>query len=170
MRIAVTGHRPDKLGGYKTCALHDSVKDSMHELLAEYLDKHGKDLEVISGMALGVDQWWAQAALHLDIPVIAAIPFEGFERKWPSASQRKFSELLAACSEVHHVSEPEYAAWKMQARNEWMIRQCDLLVAYYIPQTQGGTANALAFANNSGKAIKLIDVSKLKGYAERQKY
>jgi hypothetical protein len=72
--IAVTGHRPGKLGGYNADVL------SRATLLAA---KHLRALdpkEVITGMALGWDTACALAAIRLHIPFTAALPFEEQDR------------------------------------------------------------------------------------------
>lgn len=74
VKLAGTGHRPDKLGGeynlrgpftQKISAATYSVLDSL------------RPSEIISGMALGFDQILAICAIHRDVKVTAAIPFVG---------------------------------------------------------------------------------------------
>lgn len=98
------------------------------------------ELFLISGCALGIDQWWMEVGLWLGLPVIAAVPFEGFQAKWPVASQQKLDKLLAECHDIVYVCDPGYAAEKLQRRNEWMVNHCDTLVAYW-NGTPGGTNN-----------------------------
>jgi len=69
--IAATGHRPDKLGGYGS-----DVHRRLVELAARYLDLEQPTC-VISGLALGWDLAFADAALLLGLPVHGAVPFEG---------------------------------------------------------------------------------------------
>lgn len=115
--------------------------------------------KVISGMALGVDQWAAHIAYKLSIPFIAAVPFEGQEKAWPAASQKTFHQLLKLASEKVIVSPGGYAAAKMQIRNEWMVDHCDLLIAVW-DGTKGGTGNCVQYAQKIGKQIYRIDPEK----------
>ena len=148
MILAGTGHRPNKLGGYGAEArfrLIDVAIEQLNEL---------QPIKVISGMALGWDTALAEAALQLKLPLVAAVPFSGQESMWPFASRQRFKELLSQASEVHYVCAPGYAAWKMQVRNQWMVDECDVLLALW-NGTKGGTANCVGYA--LGKQVKLVN-------------
>lgn len=148
MIIAGTGHRLDKLGGYSREAF-----DKLVQIATEYLFKYAsKSDTVISGMALGWDQALAQAAKDCGIPYIAAVPFKGQEKMWPQKSQDYFNYLCQFAEEVVYVSEGSYQPWMMQKRNEWMVDNCDILLAMY-DGTEGGTANCVRYANKHGKHI-----------------
>lgn len=151
MIVAVTGHRPDKLGGYRT-------PNPTFNSVMEGLDKALLDLrpeKVIIGMALGVDQWMAELCIWNGIPFEAAVPFNGFESRWPAFSQVKFRQLLERASAVHVVCEGEYAPWKMQRRNQWMVDNCDRLIAVF-NGTDGGTANCISYAQLARKPITFV--------------
>lgn len=153
MKIAFTGHRPDKLGGYGPSATQERVRSAIRKALSERRD----EIEaVISGMALGVDQWAAEESLALNIPLIAAVPFAGQESVWPEQSQLRFRDLLSKASRVEIVCEGGYARWKMQRRNEWMVDHCDLLVAVW-DGTTGGTANCVKYASKVGRDVLRIN-------------
>lgn len=147
IRIAGTGHRPDKLGGYSDEAFNKLVE------IAEYnLNRIGlaKDIHVISGMALGWDMALAQAALNLELPLICAVPFLGQEAVWPQKSKDKYNEMLAQASEVVIVSEGGYSNEKLQIRNVWMVDNSDLIFAMH-DGTIGGTNNCIKYADKVGK-------------------
>lgn len=153
-RIAVTGHRPDKLGGYdENNPLAIAIKRHMRAIL---LRSENIDVSVVSGMALGVDQWWAEAAIELDIPFIAAIPFDGFHERWPRESQERFRSILGQAQGIVYVCAPGYEPRKMQARNEWMVDNSDQLIAYW-NGSNGGTANCLAYARTKKILIEVFD-------------
>lgn len=149
LRIAGTGHRPNKLGGYSDEAFNKLVE------IAEYnLNRIGlaKDIHVISGMALGWDMALAQAAVNLELPLICAVPFLGQEAVWPQKSKDKYNELLAKASEVVIVSDGGYSNEKMQIRNAWMVDNCDLIFAMH-DGTIGGTNNCVKYAEKVGKRL-----------------
>lgn len=158
MIVAGTGHRPNKLGGYgmpATVRLVDLARDWLEE---------NKPEKVISGMALGWDYALAAAAFDLDIPFIAAVPFEGQDKMWPDESKRNYRALLEEADKVVYVCEPGYAPWKMQKRNEWMVDACDTLLAVW-NGTSGGTANCVRYADSKGKPIvNLWDTLTWNGY------
>jgi uncharacterized phage-like protein YoqJ len=152
--IAVTGHRPDKLGGYnESNPIAVAVKRHMKEYLGKF---NPEETMVISGMALGVDQWWAETAIELGIPFIAAIPFFDMEHQWPQSSKDRFNRILKCASDVTYICKPGYEAWKMQERNKWMVNYCDELVAYW-NGSAGGTANCVQYAQQIGKIATIFD-------------
>lgn len=146
MIFAATGHRPNKLGGYGNEA-YQQLK-----YLAQCCFVGERPTKVISGMALGWDQAWADAALGEGIPLIAAIPFVGQENIWPEESKKRYRALLDKAEKVEVVCSGGYAAWKMQERNEWMVDNCDRLVALW-DGSSGGTANCVKYAEKVGKPI-----------------
>lgn len=154
MIYAATGHRPNKLGNeYDLVGPYSEyIRGELKTIL-----RNMKPEKVISGMALGVDTLWALVALELNIPVIAAIPFEGQERMWPAKSRSLYNLILTDKRVTKHVvCEGGYAAWKMQKRNEWMVDNCDILVAVW-DGTFGGTGNCVAYAKSVDKGILRIN-------------
>jgi len=152
MIVAFTGHRPNKLGGYK-------LPNPTYLHVCQQIDKTLRELKpdkVISGMALGVDSWAANIAHKLGIPFIAAIPFEGQEKAWPQASQNTYHVLLKLASEIVIVCPGGYAVNKMQTRNVWMTDRCDKLIAIW-DGTSGGTGNCVEYAKSIGKEIIRIN-------------
>lgn len=158
MIIAGTGHRPDKLGGYSD----DNFKKLV--VIAEKWLKEFDATKVISGMALGWDQALAQAAINLEIPLVAAIPFKNQDKVWQYNSKKYYKELLAKASEINNVSGMEdYKIEYMQRRNEWMVDNCDILLAMF-DGTSGGTAKCVRYAELKNKKLLNIypDYIKLK--------
>lgn len=155
MIVAFTGHRPDKLGGYNLPnPTYTRVCQKIEKVLMEL-----KPEKVITGMALGVDQWAAMIAYKLKIPFLAAIPFENQESKWPETSQKTFRLLRKLASEEVIVSPGKYSAAKMQVRNEWMVDNCDKLIAIW-DGTEGGTGNCINYAKSINREIIFIDPNK----------
>lgn len=151
-KVAVTGHRPNKLGGYdwnspKRVWVREKLKDKIIQIKPEV---------AISGMALGVDQEYAFLCHQMGIPFIAAIPFEGQEKAWPKSSQDFYTYLLGVAKEVVIVSKGGYAAYKMQVRNEWMVDNCQTLIAVW-DGTAGGTGNCVEYAEKIGRQIERIN-------------
>lgn len=147
MIICGTGHRPDKLGGYSA----DVFEKLKHTAIVWMADRQVID-KVVSGGALGWDQALAAAALELGIPLTLALPFPGFEDRWPQKSKTFFYSLLHRADTVKYVCDPGYAAWKMQARNEWMVDSSNQVLALW-NGTTGGTSNCVKYAEKVGKPI-----------------
>lgn len=151
MIVSFTGHRPNKIGGFKLpnptyIKICQQIESTLKELKPE---------KVISGMALGVDQWAAYISYKLKIPFIAAVPFINQESKWPTSSQETYNKLIKLASEVTIVSDGEYSANKMQIRNEWMVDRSDQLIAIW-DGSAGGTGNCVNYAKSKNKSIIYI--------------
>lgn len=147
MIIAGTGHRPNKLGGYGW-----DIAQRMVRIAGEYLDELKPDT-VISGMALGWDMALAAAAMTRGIEWWAYIPFRGQEKMWPPSSQEVYRDLLSRAHSVHIVCPGEYAAWKMQKRNEEMVDHATHVLALWNGDKSGGTWNCLEYAYGTGKPV-----------------
>ena len=147
MIIAGTGHRPDKLGGYTEANFDRLVT------IAEKWLKGLKASKVISGMALGWDQALAQAAINLEIPLIAAIPFTDKAKVWSDKSKAYNQYLLDKAQEVVNVSGmDDYSVEYMQKRNIWMVDNCDILLAMF-DGSSGGTKNCIQYAESQNKRM-----------------
>lgn len=153
-RVAVTGHRPQQLGAEWSLKgpYSDFIRGELKKCLLEYTPK-----QAISGLALGVDQLFVQVALELKIPVLAAVPCLEQESKWPKASKDLYYELLSNPLVTQYVVTPTYyTSSVMQIRNEYMVDNCDLLLAVF-NGTRGGTKNCIDYARCVGKQIEFID-------------
>jgi uncharacterized phage-like protein YoqJ len=144
MILAVTGHRPEKLGGYSEQAFNKLVT------LAEMVLDEYKPTLVLTGMALGWDQAVAQACDNKHVAFTACVPFYGQDSKWPDTSKAIYAALCGLALKTVIVSEGGYSAAKMQIRNEYMVDHCDLLIALY-DGTPGGTANCVNYAKKVGR-------------------
>lgn len=156
MIVAFTGHRPDKLPNKETGY---TLPNPMYNYVCQEIEKALKELKpekAIIGMAIGVDQWAANICIKLGIPFVAAVPFRGQESKWPSSSQKIYKKLLDKASEIVVLSSATYAAGLLQRRNEWMVDNCDKLIAVF-DGSAGGTGNCVNYAKKVNKEIYLID-------------
>ena len=152
--ISMTGHRPDKLGGYHTPnKVHLAVVDGLKKLFAEL-----KPSCVITGMALGVDQWAAEICAANGIPFVAAIPFHGQEGKWPEHAQKRYHALIQKAHKAWIISPGPYDPVKMHKRNHWMVDSCNLLVAVY-DGSPGGTGACVNYAEKIGRSIHFLQLA-----------
>lgn len=152
--VAVTGHRPHKLGG--EWDLEGPVSAKLFAALRRALDEL-RPSSVISGMALGVDTAWALVGIERGIPVTAAVPFEGFDARWSPAARRRYAEILSHPLVTKVIVAPgAYNPHKLQVRNEWMVNRCDLLLAVW-DGTLGGTANCVRYAQRVGRRMVVVD-------------
>jgi uncharacterized phage-like protein YoqJ len=142
MIAAATGPRPNKLGGYQT---YNRLVDLAIAALSKY-----KPEKAISGFALGWDQAFADAAIQLQIPLTAAIPFPSQPSRWPKSSQVFYQHLLEKASEIKIISLDPYSAQKMQIRNEWMVNNSDFMMCLW-DGSAGGTGNCMNYIFSKNK-------------------
>lgn len=153
MIIAGTGHRPSAIGGYK-------LPNPTYNKICQEIEKVLLDLKpdkVLSGMALGYDQYLANIARKLKIPFVAVVPFDGQDNNWIPSSKRTYQTLLKLASDIVVVSSGGYSAYKMQIRNQYLVDNCDILLACYNGEKSGGTANCVKYAQSVNKQIIFID-------------
>lgn len=154
--VSGSGHRPDKLPNKQTGYI---LPNPTYNYICQQIEKHLLEIKpekVISGMALGYDSYLASVAIKLNIPLVAAIPFEGQEKMWPEKSQKAYHQLLKHATEKIIVSPGGYSAYKMQVRNEYMVKECDILLVCF-DESSGGTANCINYARSINKEIIIID-------------
>ena len=142
MILAITGHRPHKLGGYVIPnPVANAVMIKLHESLKILQPEY-----VLSGMALGVDQWTAQICVDMHIPFKAIIAFDGYEAKWPAQSQKWYRHLLGKALEIHMLHPGPYTPSLLHQRNYWLVDHSDALLAVWDGQPGSGTAACVQYA------------------------
>ena len=153
--VAITGHRPNKLGNdYDlTSPLLLSIKDEIREIVLTNNTKF-----MMSGMALGIDTLFAELALELKIPLIAAIPCTSQPNKWPRKSQERYFNIVSKAYNVINVSgNHDYKASYMDLRNRYMVDHCTFLIAVWNEDKSGGTYNCVQYAESVKRDIKYIN-------------
>lgn len=159
--LCFTGHRPEKLGGYESNPIQDWARDRLADAI--YRSFHKGFIRFICGGALGADWVAAEEVLDLkenypEAKLILALPFKGYNSKWPSWLIEKFeNQILEKADKVNYISSPPYAPWKMQARNEFMIKESDAIIAIWNGSHEGGTFNAVQYALSLSKPTYQID-------------
>lgn len=170
MKIVVTGHRPQKLGGFNNKKAHTRIYSEMQQMIGT-LAPH----VLYTGMALGVDQWAAQICLYYNIPFIAAVPFAGQDLKWPQASRERYRALIRKAAQVVEVDRQPgyiservppgiYHATKLFTRNRWMVDQLDnendqlLAVVTQQGQYNSGSAGTINYFRQSRGSQKVATI------------
>lgn len=109
-------------------------------------------------MAIGFDQWMAELCIERRIPFVAAIPFEGQEKRWPPTVQRAYRDLLKLAVKVVSFGS-EYSEGLFQMRNEYIVNQLDgpndRLIACF-DGSRGGTHNCVKYARQHERTIDVI--------------
>ena len=157
MKIAITGHRPEKIVD------EEHVR---HLLRTHFREKEPS--QVIVGMAAGVDLWAGEEALALHIPVVAARP-------WVTHTPRvqdeiSYRRILENASRVVIVEDTvTYPGPRVyHNRNHWMVDESDLLLGVWDGAEGGGTYECLQYALRKDKHVVMLDPSSRK-WAEYNK-
>lgn len=160
MKIAITGHRPNKLGN--DYELKSPLIQWIKMEILKILDREKPD-ELITGMALGIDTLFALIGIERGLKITAAIPCDNQERMWPVGSKQMYYMILNNPLVTKVVVSPgPYAVWKMQKRNEWMVDNCNKLIEVW-DGTTGGTANCIKYAEEVGREGIRINPNDYKG-------
>lgn len=155
--LGVTGHRPDKFGVPHECDNLTDYPFFVNAMLKfkRLVEWYKPDL-VITGMALGFDQWVAMACPALGVPYAAYVPFKGQESKWPEQAQKVYRELLACAAYEEVISDGGYAVWKMHARNKAIVDDCTYLGGAY-DGSPGGTEQCVRYAIRTDRELTILD-------------
>jgi uncharacterized phage-like protein YoqJ len=153
-RLMVTGHRPGKLGGYTgRPKIQRDVRGWLRDKILEARECHPEGLVLLSGMALGVDQWFAEEGCLLEVPYLAFVPFEGQAARWPADSRAYWYVLCARAERVIYTGTPGYSPAKMHVRNEALVDSADAGLAVW-DGSSGGTAGAVRYALRWGLPLE----------------
>lgn len=137
MRIAATGHRPARLRGEEKF-----IKEWINEIFTQY-----DCTAAISGMAQGVDQIFAQAAIEKNIPLICCYPY----RK--NFFHQEEKKILNKAKDIKFISEIYTGNRVYWLRDKYMVDNCDLLLAVWDGVEAGGTWLTVNYAQKIGKPI-----------------
>lgn len=174
MVICATGHRSDKLG----CGKGDDwsskspklqpVRKQIEEKLRAVLDFQvlagETKFELISGMALGVDQLFFSVGHQLRkeyaeqgiaIILTAAVPCLEQDGIWKDDCKISYAAMLKAADKKVRISNKKYEQDKgcMQRRNKFMVDNADMVLAYH-DGSEGGTKNCVDYAKSVGAVIE----------------
>ena len=142
MILGFTGHR--QIDDYDR--LYKSIVTNLNEI---------QPTHTISGMAIGADQLFSVICIRLSIPFIAAIPFKDQEKFWPDNIKKQYFKILEKAKEVVMVSEGGFTKNKYQIRNEYIVNNSDIMLAYW-NGADSGTGNCIKYTESQNK--KYINV------------
>jgi uncharacterized phage-like protein YoqJ len=152
-RVMASGHRTLPAGTAPW------VQEQIDAVVSQLYGKYGMR-RAMSGMALGVDQMFALAALHRGICVDAYIPGRDQAIRWSDEQRAEYENLVARAATVTSATEiSPYATYisRLHLRNEQMIRDCDLAVLVLDDRQSGGTYSVKMKLADAGKPIIHID-------------
>jgi len=157
--IAFTGKRPQNLP-WRFNEQDERCLQLKEQLKAEIEIRIKEGYTVfISGVALGIDTFAAEAVLELKslyphITLEAAIPCKSQSDKWNTEDRERYSVLLNQCDKTTYVGR-EYTSDCMMKRNKYMVDKADLLIAVS-GELSGGTGATIRYANEKGVEVRVI--------------
>lgn len=155
-RVMVTGHRDVR--GDRAIA----VRESLRQVLTGLRARREALVVALSGMAIGADIEFAEVALDLGIPLVAALPLEGQDSVWPEHARRRYRDVLGRAACVVEVwKDPLYLRAtvnaRLHARNLWLLDYSDLVIAVWDGRETGGTWAAVKEALKRGRKIMVVN-------------
>ena len=152
----VTGHRPQHL----TPAEIAWSQVALHRAAWRLRSVYGTT-NMVSGLALGADTWWAMAALACGAHLHSYIPFEEQAKPWPEPDRAIWAELRLRSKTVTVVGGQTYDVKMLHARNDAMLAATaagnGAVVALYKPGTSGGTASAVAKTRRRSQPLLILN-------------
>lgn len=153
--VMVTGHRTQQFNETQRRFVIQELTRITEKLTNEY-----GMTDALTGMAIGVDLWFARVNLDIGNRVHGYIPFPQQPQNWTLPQQAEYREIMADLESKRVVS-PTYAVWAFHERNGLMVRDSDLTIAVWDSSIRrGGTYSTLVKARNAGKPILVIDSNK----------
>lgn len=168
-RIAFTGHRPEKIGGYDEnhpmrIAVKTAIADALKRAIAKY--SATREIIVVTGGAQGVDTDAAREAHKLGLKFVVARPCNDHGNFFKAEGKVRYQKMLALAHKVVIVNDKPYdLAGKekcLHARNQWMVNNCDVVVAIW-DGSPSGTSNCVDYARKLKRPMIIINPSDLMG-------
>lgn len=170
LNIALTGHRPEKLGGYNlNTPGYIKLQHDLETIIEEKLKVHPV-IWCHSGLALGADTCWSKAILNMRakyqgrVLFHVHVPMWSQKDVWPNQNDIAFWQ-----TQVNNADRLTVYDWQFQARpahtkkdasrqalhdrNIGMVNQCDMLLAVYDGVSHGGTKGTIDYASSVNKEI-----------------
>lgn len=175
LHIALTGHRPKKLGGYN---INTQAYKDLQQDLEDYILYQLDNNDIIighSGLALGADTIWSKAILamremypgrvkfHAEIPMMtqSTVWFKESDISfWQTqVNSADFKTVYGDLSDYPESERKNEAVKLLDIRNKGMINNCDILLAIW-DGSPSGTGNAVEDARKSNIPVVEVDPAK----------
>lgn len=146
--VAITGHR----------VIYPDFDIENLEITFYKLIEKGFNIFLV-GMALGFDticfQTLEKIRENKDIKIVACIPCLSQPEKFNSEQKKEYYRMVSVADKKVVLSN-EYTSSCMQKRNQFMVDNSSLVLAY-IKRDFGGTANTIRYAKKQNKNIVKIN-------------
>lgn len=160
---AFTGHRPFRFV-FKDDENHPlcrKIKAAMADACLTLIREQGVR-RFISGCAVGVDQWGAEAVISLraqypDIRLVCAAPFPDFVAKWTPEQKQWLRRIWDTADEKGFIRRA-YSPEVYFERNRFMVDRAKHLIAVYDRESasRSGTGQTVRYAQGLDRRILYI--------------
>lgn len=140
MKVAITGHRPVRMDGQEQ-RIKFWIEEQLKNLKACY-----KDIELLDGMAAGVDQIAAKIAINNGVSLKCYFPYR-YKLKG------ELSDIAASADELIWCSENYTGKNVYLDRDRRIVEECDVLLVVWDGKPEGGTYYTYKYAKELGKNI-----------------
>lgn len=156
-KCGITGHRPKKLiFGYNEkdhrCV---KLKQELRRIIVDLIETENVN-QFYSGMALGIDQYFAEIIINLKkiyphIKLIAVLPCKEQDKLWNIRAKRRYQTILDNCDQIIYVNE-KYSNDCMLIRDQFLVENIDIIIGVCNDRFSG-TGYTLEYADSLGKEI-----------------
>ena len=115
--------------------------------------------DFLCGMATGFDMAAAESVMRMRsllpdcrIRLTAVVPFDGQASRYSSADRGRYERILAAADGVVCLGE-RYSRECYSRRNDFLVDNASVVVAWYDGSREGGTRYTVARARRTGRRI-----------------
>lgn len=149
MILGITGHRDIIIE-------HDRLVDILIHRIYEL-----GATTVMSGMAIGYDLAAADAALRINIQVIAACPFDAWDERWDNEDKIRLWKILKNPL-VHRIvlnKQPRHGKQAVEfyrIRNQYIVDNSDAMMAGWSGDFKSGTGMTVRMAQKAGIPIHRV--------------
>lgn len=147
--LGIIGNRPHKLQSVSEFV----IRRRLSLLVEGFRDQGGKKL--ISGGALGVDQWAIQAAIDAGIDFDIYQPFPGQSNGWKNYERMNYNGLAKQADSVVTFGS-EFSNKHYFKRNAQIVKDSDLMLAVLASNSKGGARWTFDYAKQAERDTMIM--------------
>lgn len=157
MKVALTGHRPERLGmpdnelDDKWNKIRDWIVNNLIQMFRTTL-LEDDSLDVYCGMATGSDILFGMSSIFLKVGIVplklhCVLPCKNY-----NSSHKYYNDIKLFADEWIELSEEFYKGCD-SVRDQYMVDHCDVLLAIWDGNQSGGVWSTIRKAQKAGKQI-----------------